>query len=260
MTLGLKQRTSHEDFVRIYQTCLELVSRDRLEALFARTVHEIKVWTSGAKTAFGWSGGKDSLALQLLCEAADVTECVFVMTNLEFPEFLQWTTDHMPEGLTVKNNGWDLAWLAAHPSLLFPMTSPLAAKWYAGVQWRGQEEYFLENELDMLVVGRRRKDGNQIGLNGMSENKKGVVRFSPMRDWTHEEVFALLRYRGVELPPIYDWPRSFRVGSGPWPARRYCESVEAGWHEVWTVDAMVVREAAAVIPSAAAFLGKFGLI
>jgi 3'-phosphoadenosine 5'-phosphosulfate sulfotransferase (PAPS reductase)/FAD synthetase len=45
------------------------------------------------------------------------------------------------------------------------------------------------------------------------------VRYSPMRAWSHELVFAFVHYYGLALPPIYEWEEGFKAGTHPWPAR-----------------------------------------
>ena len=50
-----------------------------------------------------------------------------------------------------------------HPSMLFPQDSATAAKWFSIVQHRAQAQYYKENDLDVLLLGRRRADGNYCG-------------------------------------------------------------------------------------------------
>ena len=87
-----------------------------LDHLVDQTLTEIRDTARGRRAAYGWSGGKDSIALGWLCEQADITDCVLAISNLEFPAFLTWVTDHMPDGLTVINTGPDLAWLLRPPA------------------------------------------------------------------------------------------------------------------------------------------------
>ena len=39
------------------------------------------------------------------------------------------------------------------------------------------------------------------------------TRFSPIRHWTHEDVLAVAHYYDAPLPPFYDWPNGFIVGT-----------------------------------------------
>lgn len=260
-TLGRKQVISHEDFLEAMRTVTDRISRQQMDDLVAKTVDEIRETVGQRRAAYGWSGGKDSQVLRYVVERAGVSESVIALTDLEFPAFLAWTTDNMPVGLTIMNNGWDLDWLKAHQSYIFPMTSAVALKWYAGVQWAMQDKYFAREGVDILLVGRRIKDGNQCGdERGLMRKGNGTLRYCPLRHWSHEEMFAAIRYYSLPIPPLYDWPRGFRVGSGPWPARRWCKTPEMGWQETWTIDPAVVRAAANHgIEGAARFMEKYEL-
>ncbi len=229
---------------------------DRLDALLTRTVAAIKAHASGRKVAFAWSGGKDSIALRAVMTRAGIERCVFVMTNLEYPAFLAWVTENMPDGLEVVNTKQDLAWLSAHPDMLFPRHADIAKDWFRIVQHAGQARYYRKHALDMLILGRRRADGNFVGRHGetLYTDQAGITRYSPLADWTHEDVLALIERERLPLPPIYGWPRGYQVGTGPWAARQFTQSIEHGWSEVFSIDPSIVRKAATLIPSAAQFL------
>lgn len=272
MAIGQKQSISHEQFLEAWARIEELVPRSHAEDLVQKAAVEVEKVTAGKRVAFSWSGGKDSLALEVVCKAAGVGECMMAITDLEVPRFLAWVTDHMPHGMEVRNVGLDLAWLASHPTFLFPDRNKdgpdgpgiQGTRWFNRVQRKGQVEFFRERGLDMLLLGRRRKDGNwiprQAGLPDGVFVSRGVTWYAPIRDWTHEETFAVIHYGGLQLPPVYDWPRGFRVGTGPWPQRQWCDSIEQGWEETYKIDPAIVREAAYVIPSGMDFLTKHGLL
>lgn len=258
MSLGRKQSATHEQFVAAFESIESIVSRQSIEELVAKTVEEIRARTRSKRVAFAWSGGKDSIALEHVCTAAGIEECVLVISELEYPEFLRWTTENMPPRLTVVTTGQDLSWLAAHPAMLFPRDSTTAGKWFKCVQHTGQERYYRDNDLDMILLGRRKSDGNFVGKGGAYESR-GIVRYSPIRDWSHEEVLAVCKYYAKPMPPCYRWPRGYRVGTGPWPARQWTDSEEHGFQEVWEIDPSVVRGAAEKIPSARRFMERRGL-
>ncbi|MBZ9713769.1 phosphoadenosine phosphosulfate reductase family protein [Deinococcus multiflagellatus] len=231
----------------------------RLDALVARTLEEMTVQLHGKRAAFAWSGGKDSLVIEWLCAQLGVQACVFAMTNLEYPEFLAWVTDHMPPLLQVINTGQDLAWLRGQPRLLFPQTPQDNARWFRLVQHTAQKRYFGQHRLDVLVLGRRHAEGNHCGPGGVYTNREGVTRYSPIRDWPHEAVLALLKREGYSLPPIYGYPRGWQVGTGNWAQRLYTSSPEQGWDETWQIDPAIVHEAARVLPQAQAYLQRRGV-
>ena len=249
-----KQRSTHEAWVRALETVFERIPPERIEERLAEAAGRVRALSG--RLAFGWSGGKESVVLEAVCARAGVRECVLVICDLEFPEFLAWATDHMPAGLTVVNTRHDIHWLAAHPEMLFPSTADIAAKWFKTVQHTGQRHYFRSRELDWLLLGRRRGDGNYVGPPGQwsYRDRAGVVRASPCHDWTNDEVLALIRLLNLPLAPCYRWPRGFHVGTGPWPARQWLPSIEAGWAEVYAIDPDVVRDAAEHLESARRFL------
>lgn len=245
----------HEHFVAAMSRIEELVQRDEYERKKAGAVARVKHF-AGKRPAFAWSGGKDSIALQVVCEAAGVYECCLGMSNLEYPAFLQWITDHMPHELAVYSNGWDLEWLARNPKMLFPKTAKIAAEWFKGTQHAAQKRFFKVFKATTLFLGRRLADGNFCGK-GFAYESQGVYRVSPIADWTHEDVLACLHYEGRadDLPPFYRWPRGYRCGTHSWPARQWCDSDYHGWSEIHEIDATIVQDAAnAGIDSAKVFL------
>lgn len=248
--LGKKQSVSSQ------QTWLQTIHRARelepvIERRIERAVEAIRAAVGAKQLCFGWSGGKDSIVLERVLALAGYRACVLVITSLEYRAFLQWATDHMPPRLTVIRTHHDLGWLAAHPEMLFPSTANIAARWFREVQHWGQERFVKRERFDLLAVGRRRKDGNYCGRDGIYTNARGVTRYAPLADWSHEEIFAALRYFKAELPPCYSWPRGYQVGTGPWPARQFAESRLAAWREVREIEAGIVeRAASAGIPGA----------
>jgi hypothetical protein len=161
----------------------------------------------------------------------------------------------MPDGLEIIcNDSMNIEWLASHPEMLFPATAKLASDWFKGIQHHAQNTYFKDRSCDCLVLGRRRMDGNFLGPGGIYTNKRGVTRYSPIREWSHEHVLALCHYYDYPLAPCYNWPRGFQVGTGAWPARQWCESIQAGWAEVYEIDPAVVAMASSWIESAHEFM------
>jgi len=255
-TLGRKQTEDNSYWVDLWHSIEHIVPRDHIQKLVEQTVAEIRSVTGSRRVAFGWSGGKDSQALRGVCELAGIHDCLMGMSNLEYPEFLAWVTDHMPWELEVINTGQDIHWLAENQEMLFPQESRTAGRWFKIIQHTAQERYYRKHDLDLIVLGRRRQDGNFTGRDGSNiyTNRQGITRYSPIRDWTHEEVMAFCRYFGYDLPPIYSWPNGWVVGTGSWPARQWTGSVEQGWKEVYLIDRRIVTWAAGYIPSAASWL------
>lgn len=253
--LGRKQRISNEDWIAAMNQIEELMSRKDLDALIKQTVKDIKATTKGKKAAFAWSAGKDSLVLEQICYMAGITDCVLVVSDLEYPAFMEWVENHKPEKLQIINTGQNLEWLSKHQQMLFPQNSSTAAQWFHIVQHRGQAKYYKDENLDMLLLGRRRADGNYVGKgSNIYTDGKGVTRYSPLADWSHEAVLAFIHYYEVPMPPIYDWKNGYLCGTHPWPARQWTGSEENGWKEVGEIDRSIVEAAAEVFPGAKDFL------
>lgn len=234
-----------------------LVSQSAYQALEDATMAEIETVTAGRAVGYGWSGGKDSQALEHLMDRAGIVDCCFGMSDLEYQQFLVWVTDHMPHGLQIYNNGWNVQWLKDHDTWTFPQDAATAGKWFAGIQHTAQRKFCADRGKELLIVGRRRAEGNQCGdANGIYEGPDGVLRYAPLRNWSHAEVFACLHYHGnTEKPPFYTWPRGYRVGTHSWPARQWCNGMDHGYAEVFSIEPERVIEAYnAGVPSAVRWL------
>lgn len=253
--LGKKQSIDNADWLKAMENIEKLVKKKDLDKKTAQTVKDIKGTVGDKKAAYAWSAGKDSIVLGDVCRKAGITACMMARCNLEYPAFIKWAEEHAPEGLTVINTGQDLEWLAKHPTMLFPKDSKTAAAWFKIVQHRAQENYFKENKLDFILLGRRRADGNYVGKGSNSySNSRGILRYSPLADWTHEEVLAYIHYNHLDMPPIYEWEKGYLCGTHPWPARQYMKDEEQGWREVFEIDGRIVEKAAEFFPGAKAFL------
>lgn len=257
--LGRKQSISNDAWLDTVRDIETIVTLDDLDALEAKTVQEIQEITNGKKAAYAWSGGKDSVVLTKVCEQAGVLDSMIGVCNLEYPAFMAWIADHKPDRCEVINTGQGLEWLSNHPDMLFPQDSTKAAQWFQIVQHKAQREYFRKHELDILVLGRRRADGNYVGRKtNIYTNGQGVTRYSPLADWTHEHILAYIHYHQLTLPPIYGWHNGYLCGTHPWPARQWTENEENGWREVYNIDPNVVITAAELFPGARAYLEVAG--
>lgn len=252
--LKRKQSMNNADWLDAVSNIRKTVSRDELDKEVETAVEAIRNRAEGKKTAYAWSGGKDSIVLAMLCQKAGVKDCLFVHSDLEYPAFLKWCMEHKPDGCTVINTHQDVDWLALHPEMLFPKSAELVYRWYRLVQQTGIRRYFRDNGLDMMIVGHRKADGNYTGIDGMSTNREGVTRFSPMAGWPHEYILAAIAYYHLPLPPIYGWKNGYRNGTHAWPCRLNISSPDQGWREVYDIDPSIVVSAARKIESAHSFL------
>lgn len=253
--LGRKQRVKNSDWINTLGKIEQLVTKKELDQLVEKTVKEIKKKIKGKKAAYAWSGGKDSLVLEKVSRMAGIQSCVFVICNLEYPAFTEWVEGHKPPELEIINTGQDMKWLVSHPQMLFPQDSKTAAQWFHIVQHRGQAKYYKEHELDLMLLGRRRADGNYVGKgDNIYTNSQGITRYSPLSDWSHEEILAFIYYYKIELPPIYHWKNGYLCGTHPWPARQWTGNMENAWAEIYEIDSSIVIKVAKHIQSAKDFL------
>jgi 3'-phosphoadenosine 5'-phosphosulfate sulfotransferase (PAPS reductase)/FAD synthetase len=253
--LGRKQSIKNDAWIEAMEGIEERVLPKEIEALAATTVEDIKRKTAGKFAAYAWSGGKDSIVLGKLCEMAGVTASMIGVCNLEYPAFMDWIDENKPENCEVINTGQNLDWLSKHPEMLFPQDSVTAARWFSIVQHRAQREYFKRHGLDIIILGRRRADGNYVGRkSNIYTDGKGITRYSPLSDWSHEHILAFIHYNHLPMPPIYGWHNGYLCGTHPWPARQWTGSEENGWREVYNIDKEIVITAAERIPGAKAYM------
>ena len=179
--LGKKQAIKNEEWLKAGKRIEELVPKDELDEKVRVTVEKIREMTAGKRAAYAWSAGKDSLVLGEICEKSEINDCMMAVCDLEYPAFRRWVDRHKPKGLEIINTGQDLEWLSKHPNMLFPQDSATAAKWFSIVQHRAQEKYYKEHQLDVILLGRRRADGNYCGKgSNIYTNGKGITRYSPV--------------------------------------------------------------------------------
>ena len=236
-SLKRKQSISNQQWIDATEKIEGLVSKEELDLLVAITVDEIKKVVSGKKAAYAWSGGKDSIVLGAICDNAGIKNSVIGICDLEYTAFLDWLSANKPERCTVINTGQNLEWLKKHPNMLFPQDSGTAAKWFSIVQHRAQKKYYKENQLDLLLLGRRKADGNYVGRkSNIYTDGKGVTKYSPLADWKHEHILAYIHYYKLPLPPFYDWDNGFKCGTHPWAARQHTGSIVEGWNEVISIQ------------------------
>lgn len=253
--LAKKQTTSNDMWLNAMQYIEEIISKEELDIAVEIAIEQIRKTAVGKKAAYAWSAGKDSLVLGDICEKAGIQNCMIGVCELEYPLFQKWIQENKPAMCEIINTGQDLEWLKNHENMLFPQNSTTAAKWFAIVQHTAQRKYFKNQNLDVLVLGRRKADGNYVGgADSIYTDGKGITRYSPLSAWKHEYILAYIHYYNLPMPPIYGWKNGYLCGTHPWPARQWTKSVENGWSEVYDIDKSIVLSAADYIDSAKRFL------
>lgn len=256
--LKIKQKSDNQVWLDTMKNIESIVPKSELDTLVEKTLAEIKRITEGKKCAFAYSGGKDSIALSKICELVGITDSMIGICNLEYPAFLNWIKKNKPKGCEIINTGQDISWLSRHPAFLFPQSSAVASRWFSIVQHTAQQKYFKKHDLDIILLGRRKADGNYVGRGENIYTAKGITRYSPLAEWRHEDILALIHYYKLKLPPIYKWQNGYICGTHPWPARQWTGSIENGWKEVYDIDPSIVENAAKYFESATTFLKEVG--
>lgn len=260
LSVGRKQTASNEAFQRLWDNIDKVVSRDQIESLVADAVMDIRYKVGEKSAGYAWSGGKDSIALQVVCEIAGIERCVIGLSQeLEYPHYLQWVRENKPSGCVTwdANIGYD--WLIKRPHMVFPDNSANLAKWYALIQHRAQAEFFENAQLDIIILGRRTQDGNYTGGSGKNiyTDKSGVTRFSPISHWKHEHVLAACHYfKNRNIPPIYADPEGWINGTGVWPVQTSYLGREHSWELLYQISPETLRKAAYYFPEAIKTLHK----
>lgn len=257
MAIGRKQTAKNIEFVQTWKRIETIVSREEAESLVSATVSQIKKQTGGKRVGYAWSGGKDSIALQYVCERAGIYRCVMGTSRaLELRMFMEWVERFKPKGLEIYDVNIGMKWLADHPDMLFPYSSSILAKWYKLLHHSAQHWFVKRHNLDMVLLGRRVLDGNYVGRGtNIYTDRNGVTRYSPLADWSHEQVMAVIHYfMNREIPPVYDLPDGWIKSTGVWPMQ--CSGTDEGWNYYWKVDKTIVQEAAKWFSSAQCFINN----
>lgn len=251
--LGKKQTARNEDFADVWKSIGDFLSFEEADALVNEAADYVRRVTAGKRVGYGWSGGKDSLALQVVMErAGEYPSVLCVASELEYPRLLAWYRAHAPKGCRILDNPkLTMSWLAEHQGLMFPADSDITDGWYGRVQRAGWKRFYDEAQLDILCLGKRLADGNFVGKNGQDvyRSANGCNLFNPIARWKHEDVMAVVHYfKGGQLPEFYYQKDGFVKGTGLWCVR------DKSWQEVYDTDPSVVESAAHYFASAAEFL------
>jgi hypothetical protein len=250
-----KHAAKHEDFVDCLKNIESIVTREHYERLKESAIARVRDIACG-RAAYAWSGGKDSIALRVIANAAGVDLCCLGRSDLEYPAFIDWVAKNKPPGIHILNCGWDMEWLVKHPQMLFPHGHLLAGKWFDGIQRWAQRAFTATAKLNTVLIGNRILDGNFVGKKSDYYLRDGVIRLSPLAHWTHEDIFACIHYEGLanNLPPFYSWPRGYRCGTHSWARRATVTTIQDNWGEIFTIDPSIVVSAAERIDSAKRFM------
>lgn len=264
--LKAKSAMTDADAQRAWEQADLAVSLDQCEmAVFAAIAELRGLFNDRYRLAYGWSGGKDSLALQVVMERAGIEQWMIgVVRHLEYPAHMVWLTQaaNLPKGrgVTYMRDDLTLDWLAKHPERLFPKGGKDGYWWTVAGTRNAQTRYVNEEKPDVMIYGRRTLDGNVCGNAQGIAPGHGIVVYNPLRKWSHELTLAVVKHlwlpdkEGRTLPPVYTTPNGWTSGTGPWPGKHYATH-DDGWAATFATDPAVVFAAANHgVPGAAEWL------
>lgn len=175
------------------------------------------------RVALQFSGGKDSLACLYMLRPFLKQMTVYYLdtgdTLPETDEIVRTTAEWIPNFVEVKSDV--RSWRAEHgmPSDLVPATSHTIGMMYGMSETRISNRFdcCLNNlmlplqrqvqadGIDLLIRGTKLADTGKLPAEGWVD---GVEIWLPVRDFTHDEVFGLLRDVGAPISPVYEFATS----------------------------------------------------
>ena len=82
--LGRKQTETNDRFVEVWNNIEQYVSREEAEEAVNRAADAVLRTTHGMKVGYAWSGGKDSIALQVVMERANIRKCSHCRSSMAY--------------------------------------------------------------------------------------------------------------------------------------------------------------------------------
>lgn len=174
--------------------------------------------TPYANPALQFSGGKDSTAcLYLLGEQLERVTVYWLNTGDVCPETLAVVNKvraSVPKFVEVKSDV--AAWREAHgtPSDLVPASTHQIAQWYGMSALRLSSRMdccannlmmplhnrMMADGVDAVIRGTKLADTGKLPAEGKTDCYDIIL---PLRDWSHDQVFAYLREVGAPISSVY---------------------------------------------------------
>lgn len=261
--LGKKQNiTDNQQWLDAYKSATEIYSLEDIKRLESDTIEIIQRVTKDYKNiSSGWIAGKDSLVLDNVLKNSGISYTPVMWCGVnEYPAMISWIEQNKPSNLIREIiDKFSLEYIEKHPDYLFCQNGT-RQKWMSE-KWRRYKRDIAKYDFDLFIVARRLKDGN---ICGSKENgyivKKDFTTFAPLAEWDHEQLLAYIQYYNIKLPPFYEYPRGFLIGSvamGEWTERPAMNmSINEVWEELYCIDKNIVINAAKTLTSAKIFLAE----
>lgn len=254
----LKSRAfnTQKEWMEVWNNYDKYCSVEHLLQLEAKTLKEMREVTKGKKCAYAYSGGKDSVVLSILCNKIGIYDGVCAISSLFFDESIAHIKATLPSDLTLVDTGQNMQWLFENQKRF--LFSDNMFQWYTIGHLKAQKEYHDQSGIDLMLKGKRKQDGNNLGKDLIRTNSRTGAEYNPLRDWTHEEVIAYMRYHGKTLSPFYWTKYGFHFGDVEWPSMNLQKgmTVYDMWDYIYSFQPSAVIEAAKGIDTAEKYLEK----
>ena len=240
------------DFARAWAVIRSLVDRRWIDKRISDAVTTVlRVADRYGQPGYAWSGGKDSVALQVVMDRCGVIDGVMCACPLDLPEHLDWCDSARPDGVTIRmRDDLDDEWLMGDGRKYLFCNARTEKDALLGQRFQIMHhrdpirEAYAEMRLGVIFTGRRKQDKN-AAASPDKPTRDGARYCNPIYDWTHEETMAAIVYNGLRISPSYgNVPLCWYDGPRSWNARKV-DSHEAGWRETYDLDTNIVRRMAA---------------
>lgn len=250
MSLKRKHNNAQSSWEDGYNRSTDLYSESHMRSRMLQAAERIASHPVDVdKMFYGWSGGKDSVVLQRVCEIAGVKKSVLGICDrqFEFPAMHDFCIENKPPMCDVYTAAISYDFLENNPKYLFPYKYRDRRALHPRLVIHASWEYCRKkNGCETLLLGHRVKDGNICGDNGLYMGRTGLTKLCPIYDFTHEEVFAAIKYFNLPLAPIYSMPDGYNMGTGPWVyvKPKDEESKDSAMDLVASIDVSVLQNSA----------------
>jgi 3'-phosphoadenosine 5'-phosphosulfate sulfotransferase (PAPS reductase)/FAD synthetase len=237
------------------------VSKREIETLTTSAIEMINSVVGNYKNIFcGWTGGKDSLVIASLL---DKSNCKYTpinfITSYEFVSFMQFIDKIKPNNLiTLYADAYHLPHLNVDGGLLFLKRPKSLGEWIKK-KLIVQRRELKRLGCDLFVTGRRTEDKNFCGKkeNNYVAPANTFPTFSPIAEWTNEQILAYMKYNGLLLAPLYYYKNGFSNGTGGWPKITAINGNDYDtWDYLMTIDPDIVINASKYIDTAREYMEK----
>ena len=201
------------------------------------------------RMGYGWSGGKDSLVITSILEKTKYKfKGYCVLYPLNFLCFNDFCIKNKPTNVNIYyDNRYDFDFINNNKEFLFNSNESMYNHYWGQLSRRVENKFYKENNLDLVIFGRRNIDGNSVRLTDnlpiqITKNKK---IFNIIYDWSHEELLAYLKYNNIDLPSIYFERNGFKYGTHLWVERSPLRTLKDNLDEIWNIDKKTIINAAA---------------